>query len=152
MSETPTMTTTTSALRPVLDLVVIDCPDALTLARFYADLLGWELEPGADEGWAVAIHPDGGVSSANPGGRTALGFQQIADWTAPSWPGGEHPQQFHLDFAVPDIDAAEPAVLALGARVHDHQPSESGSFRVYLDPVGHPFCLCRQADQHGDDA
>lgn len=138
-------------IRPLLDLVVIDCPDARALAEFYAGVLGWDIEPGGDEGWAVAVHPEGGVSSANPGGRTALGFQQIQDWTVPSWPGGEHPQQFHLDFAVPDIDAAKPAVLALGARVHDHQPSESGSFRVYVDPVGHPFCLCRQADQHGED-
>jgi predicted enzyme related to lactoylglutathione lyase len=55
--------------------------------------------------------------------------------------GGEHPQQFHLDFSVGDIAAAEPRVLALGARVHDHQPSQNGGFRVYLDPVGHPFCL-----------
>jgi hypothetical protein len=44
---------------------------------------------------------------------------------------------------VPDIDAAEPAVLAAGATLHEHQPSETGSFRVYLDPAGHPFCLSR---------
>ena len=42
---------------------------------------------------------------------------------------------------VPDLDAAEPAVLALGARKHDVQPGET--FRVYLDPAGHPFCLVR---------
>jgi hypothetical protein len=35
-------------------------------------------------------------------------------------------------------------VLALGATRHDVQPGEpSGDgFRVYLDPAGHPFCLC----------
>jgi hypothetical protein len=40
--------------------------------------------------------------------------------------------------------AAEPAVLALCARRHEAQPGEDddGRFRVYLDPVGHPFCLC----------
>lgn len=47
----------------------------------------------------------------------------------------------HLDLAVPDIEEAEPAVLAAGARVHAHQPSQDGGFRVYLDPAGHPFCL-----------
>jgi len=47
----------------------------------------------------------------------------------------------HLDFSVPDIGEAEPAVLAAGARKHAHQPAEDGSFRVFLDPVGHPFCL-----------
>ena len=33
---------------------------------------------------------------------------------------------------------AEPKVLALGAR---RLPGEGGDFRVYADPVGHPFCL-----------
>jgi predicted enzyme related to lactoylglutathione lyase len=81
------------------------------------------------------------VSAQHPEGATTLAFQRIDDWVEPTWPGGDHPQQFHLDLSVPDIDAAEPQVLAAGARVHSHQPSENGSFRVYLDPVGHPFCL-----------
>jgi hypothetical protein len=40
---------------------------------------------------------------------------------------------------VHDIDQAEPKVLALGAR---RLPGQGSSFRVYADPVGHPFCLC----------
>ncbi len=127
--------------RLVLDLVVVDCPDALALAQFYAELLGWSLEPGSDRDWATLEPPGGGVTPDDPDGRPALAFQRIDDWVAPTWPGGAHPQQFHLDFAVDDIDAAEPAVLAAGARRHEHQPSEDGGFRVYLDPVGHPFCL-----------
>ena len=59
----------------------------------------------------------------------------------PKCRGGAHPQQFHLDLSVPVIDEAEPAVLAAGATVHEHQPSQDGGNRVYLDPVGHPFCL-----------
>jgi hypothetical protein len=129
---------------PVLDLIVLDCPDALELGRFYAGLLGWSLEPGADAAWTTLVPPGGGVSTENPDGRPTLAFQRIDDWVAPTWPGGAHPQQFHLDFAVDDIDAAEPAVLALGAQRHAHQPSENGTFRVYLDPVGHPFCLILQ--------
>lgn len=128
--------------RPVLDLFVLDCPDAGALGRFYADLLGWQVEAGSDEAWTTLVPPGGGVSPENPDGRATLAFQRIEDWVAPTWPGGEHPQQFHLDFSVEDIDAVEPAVLDLGARRHEHQPSEDGSFRVYLDPVGHPFCLC----------
>ena len=46
----------------------------------------------------------------------------------------------HLDVMVQDFDSAEPAVLELGATKHEHQPGTS--FRVYLDPAGHPFCLC----------
>lgn len=124
-----------------LDLVILDCPDALALARFYGEILGWEVEEGSDGSFANLVPPGGGVSPDNPDGRTTLSFQRIDDWVPPTWPGGPHPQQFHLDFSVPDIAAAEPAVVASGARVHDHQPSTDGHFRVYLDPVGHPFCL-----------
>ena len=128
---------------PLLDLVVLDCPDALVLGRFYADVLGWELEDGSDRDWTTLVPPGGGVSADRPDGRTSLAFQRIDDWVAPTWPGGAHPQQFHLDLSVPEIPAAEPAVLAAGATRHEHQPSGNGGFVVYLDPAGHPFCLVR---------
>lgn len=128
---------------PKLDLVVLDCPDARALAGFYAAVLGWEIEPGTDD-FVTLVPPGGGLSETNPGGRTTLAFQQIEDWVEPTWPGGPHPQQFHLDLAVPDIAAAEPALIAAGARVHPHQPSTGGTFRVYLDPAGHPFCLIHE--------
>lgn len=133
--------TAQTTIRPTLDLIILDCPDALELARFYADLLGWPLEDGSDQAMATLVPPGGGVSPTNPDGRATLAFQRVDDWVAPTWPGGAHPKQFHLDFSVDDIPAAEPALLALGARVHEHQPSTDGSFKVYLDPAGHPFCL-----------
>lgn len=129
--------------RPKLDLVILDCPDALVLAEFYGDVLGWTMEDSSSRDFATLAPPDGGISPDNPDGHTALGFQRIDDWVEPSWPGGSHPQQVHLDLSVPDIAKAEPAVVAAGARVHDHQPSTDGGFRVYLDPAGHPFCLIR---------
>ena len=46
----------------------------------------------------------------------------------------------HLDVIVDDLDAGEAAVLELGATKADHQPGTT--FRVFLDPAGHPFCLC----------
>jgi predicted enzyme related to lactoylglutathione lyase len=128
---------------PKLDLVILDCPDALELAQFYSRLLGWPIEDGSDRRFATLAPPGGGITPDNPDGRATLAFQRIDDWMVPTWPGGDHPQQLHLDFSVGDIDAAEPQVLALGARVHAHQPSEDGGFRVYLDPVKHPFCLIR---------
>ena len=39
-----------------------------------------------------------------------------------------------------DLDAAETAVMELGATKAEHQPGET--FRVFLDPAGHPFCIC----------
>lgn len=39
-----------------------------------------------------------------------------------------------------EVRPAEAAVLELGATRHEHQPGTT--FRVFLDPAGHPFCLC----------
>ena len=118
-----------------LRTVVLDCPEPLALAEFYRDLIGGEVTYDEDDLDWVVFEPE-------PGHRFA--FQQADDYAPPVWPGAERPQQFHLDLTVDDIEVAEPAVLALGATKHAVQPGEDeGSpFRVYLDPVGHPFCLC----------
>ena len=109
--------------------VVLDCREPSVLAEFYGALIGAPVERDDDD-W-VQLAPTGGV---------ALAFQLAPDHVPPQWPSTEHPQQFHLDLDVPDLDTAEAQVLALGARKHDHQPGTS--FRVFLDPAGHPFCLC----------
>ena|SRR5829696_7995936 len=129
--------TTTTPRRPVLQLVAFDCPDARALAAFYADVLGWEVEDGSDDEWVTLVPPGA------PDGHVGLAFQRIDDYQAPTWPGGAHPQQAHLDLEVADLAEGEAQVLAAGATRHEHQPSESGGFVVYLDPAGHPFCLVR---------
>jgi catechol 2,3-dioxygenase-like lactoylglutathione lyase family enzyme len=107
---------------------VLDCPDPAALARFYGDMLGWEVKDDGD--WAE-IRADFGM---------CICFQQVEDYRAPEWPGQEHPQQVHIDVVVDDLDEGEKQALAIGATKHDHQPGTS--FRVFLDPAGHPFCLC----------
>ena len=109
--------------------IVIDCPDPVALATFYSAMLDWKVDLSSD--WAE-IRADYGQ---------CISFQQVEDYSAPAWPGQEHPQQMHLDVVVDDLDAGESAVLQLGATKHEHQPGET--FRVFLDPAGHPFCLCR---------
>ncbi|WP_327090709.1 VOC family protein [Nonomuraea sp. NBC_01738] len=111
---------------------VIDCPDPLGLARFYAAVLDWPVSV-ADDTWVV-------VSDGGPPAR--LAFQRADDYVAPAWPDPKRPQQFHLDLTVEDLDEGEAQVLRLGATKPGHQPSDDGSFRVFLDPAGHPFCLC----------
>lgn len=137
------MTDTTGMIpqKPLLDLIILDCPDALGLATFYSQVLGWALEDGADKDWANLVPPGGGLSPDNPDGRAGLALQRIDDFVRPTWPGGAHPQQFHLDLWAGDIDQHEPGVLAAGASRHEHQPSKDGGFRVYTDPAGHPLCL-----------
>ena len=108
---------------------VLDCPDAGALASFYGTLLGWQVK--ADDGWAE-IRPEDGSS--------CICFQQVEGYRSPQWPGQDAPQQVHLDVMVEDLDAGEQAVLEIGATKAEHQPGTT--FRVFLDPAGHPFCLC----------
>lgn len=112
-----------------LEKTVLDCPDPRALAAFYAAMLGMRINE-ASEDWVVI--------GSEPGARQ-LAFQRVAHWSAPDWPDPHHPQQMHLDIRVDDADAAEQQVLALGAR---RLPGElAGRYRVFADPVGHPFCL-----------
>jgi predicted enzyme related to lactoylglutathione lyase len=114
---------------PRFDTVTIDCPDPAALARFYGALLEWPVPEG--DGAFVALDP--------PGGGTAITFQRAAGFEAPTWPSPAVAQQVHLDLAVDDLEAAHERAVSLGARHLDSQEK----FRVYADPVGHPFCLCR---------
>jgi Glyoxalase-like domain len=108
--------------------IVIDCPDPHALAAFYATMLDWKAE--LSPGWADIRGQEG----------QCISFQPVENYTAPDWPDQEIPQQMHLDVIVDDLDVGEAAVLDLGATKHKHQPGTS--FRVFLDPAGHPFCLC----------
>jgi catechol-2,3-dioxygenase len=114
-----------------LRAVVLDCPDPLALAEFYRALVGGEITHADDDGVKL-----------RDGGEVVLSFQRAPDYQPPDWPSAERPQQFHIDVTVDDVSEAEPQVLALGGRRHDVQPGEAEGWRVYLDPAGHPFCLC----------
>jgi hypothetical protein len=121
-----------------LSATVLDCREPRVLAEFYSALTGAPIER-TDEDWYQLATEPGGVP---------LAFQQAPDHVPPQWPGSTQPQQFHLDFDVPDLDVGEAQVLAIGARKHEHQPGTT--FRVYLDPAGHPFCLCLDPAEHPD--
>ncbi|MDT7659243.1 MAG: hypothetical protein QOF38_3958 [Pseudonocardiales bacterium] len=116
-----------------LSVVALDCPDPTALARFYTDLTGWPVDPGEQEDDWVQLRPGAGD------GATAIAFQRVPGHRPPTWPGDERAQQLHLDFEVPDLDEGERRVLEIGARKAEVQPGKT--WRVYLDPAGHPFCL-----------
>ena len=105
------------------------------MARFSAELLGGEIV-GFDEGWTEVALP---VTDHRP----VLAFQRVDGYRAPEWPGQDVPQQAHLDVKVDDLDAGESAALAIGATATG---ATTPTFRVYLDPAGHPFCLVRPED------
>lgn len=116
---------------PTFGAVALDCPDPVALAEFYRELLGWEAgEVDEDGDWVTLRNPEGGAR---------LSFQQVPDYRPPAWPSAENPQQAHLDLDVTDLEAGHERALAIGAKLLDDAPK---GFRVYADPVGHPFCLC----------
>ncbi|MCX5052430.1 MULTISPECIES: VOC family protein [unclassified Streptomyces] len=114
--------------------VILDCPDPWKLAEFYAELLGWEINTGISTKDWVNLRNDG----------VELSFQRVENYKRPSWPGQEHPQQFHLDFEVDEFEPEHRRVTKLGATLQKSFVGESGyGWQVYVDPAGHPFCLCR---------
>lgn len=110
--------------------IVIDCPEPRVLAPFYEALLGGErLHDSAD--W---------VTLEAVGAPLTVSLQRTEHFEAPEWTTGSPPQQLHLDVLVDDLDVAEGEIVALGATLVDGSDKPIG-FRVYTDPVGHPFCL-----------
>lgn len=119
---------------PRFQLVALDCPDPLSLANFYSQLTGLAVESLGD-----FTPEDVNWIELENEGRPTLAFQRVPNYVAPTWPEGAIPQQLHLDFTVRDLDESEQHVLSIGASKCAFQPGET--FRVYLDPDGHPFCL-----------
>lgn len=113
----------------------LDCRKPYELAKFYAELLGWEVY---DNGEYVCLGAPGKGQGAYPG----IMFQQNPDYEPPVWPDkpGEQRQMAHLDFAVDNLEEAVEHAVKCGAAVAAEQFSDS--WRVMIDPAGHPFCLC----------
>lgn len=115
-----------------LSATVLGTPDPRGLARFYADLLEWDIVWDEPE-WAMI---------RSPGERwRGLSFQLEAEHVRPAWPAGPGDQQMqmHLDIGVDDLEAGVAYAVGLGATLAEHQPQDD--VRVLLDPAGHPFCL-----------
>jgi len=118
-----------------LQAVALDCPDPVQLAEFYAGLLGGRVVRDPDDPDWIEVHGFEG---------TPLACQRVDGYRPPQWPGQQHPQQFHLDFDVDDLDGEEKRALALGATLLERTDliRPEANWRVYADPAGHPFCLC----------
>jgi catechol 2,3-dioxygenase-like lactoylglutathione lyase family enzyme len=112
-----------------LIMVTIDCSDPARLARFYADITGWEVTHSDDQ---YAMISDG---------TSSIGFGRIEAHAPVGWPDESSPKHFHLDFYVDDLDKAEAQCLELGATKPAGQPNPE-RWRVLLDPSGHPFDIC----------
>jgi catechol-2,3-dioxygenase len=105
-----------------LELVAFDAPDIDGLARFYAELTGWEI-----------VRKDSDSITLRVGDGREIAFQLTPDHFAPQW-------QFHLDLQVDDYRAAAERAVDLGAvRLGD-----GPTWITLADPAGHPFDLCQK--------
>jgi predicted enzyme related to lactoylglutathione lyase len=111
--------------------VVLEAPDPHALARFYSELLGWN----------IAKEDPDGAAIAPPEGVAYLAFQRSEGYVPPVWPARERAQRItmHLDFEVEDLPEAVAHARELGAAEAEFQPQDDVT--VMIDPAGHPFCL-----------
>ena len=112
-----------------LRAVALDAPDIDLLAKFYEELAGWRRVPDDDADDWITI---------DSGNGWRIGLQWAPDHIPPRWPDQDRPQQAHLDFRVPDIDAAAERAQQLGARLL----RQDERWHTLADPAGHPFDLC----------
>ncbi|WP_036528776.1 VOC family protein [Nocardia sp. CNY236] len=111
-----------------LAAITLDSDDTVQLGRFYRELLDLTVIHESEE--LVILRADG----------VMVIVERVLNHQSPDWPGDSIPKQMHLDLFVDDLDDAEAAALAIGARKPDTQPAPE-KWRVLLDPAGHPFCV-----------
>jgi catechol 2,3-dioxygenase-like lactoylglutathione lyase family enzyme len=98
---------------------------------FYCGLLGMKAYEPFGNGYIKLTRADGRMP------EFALEGDGGAGDARPQWPDPDHPQQVHLDVEVADLDRADEAAVTSGAT----RLQAGEVFRVFADPVGHPFCL-----------
>lgn len=118
-------------------LINIDVDDLAKATRFYCDALGVSVGRRFGEdavellGFSSAIYLLAKAAGSAPSTSTAQRRDYARHWTP-----------VHLDFVVPDIDAAVERARAAGAvlegKVHTHK---WGRIALMADPFGHGFCL-----------
>lgn len=114
--------------------ISIDCADTTQTRDFYAALTGWKKR----EACGCPALIDGN-------GLLMLFVEPEEKYVPPVWPEepGNQQKQMHFNFRVDDLPAAVDEAIRLGAAKATEQFGGE-HFITMLDPVGHPFCLCRR--------
>ena len=104
-----------SAIRWVA--VAIDCADAGPVARFYEQLLGFQISDFDPPRWAQLWDPHGGMH---------LNIQGEPRYTRPVWPEQDGSQQkmLHFEVEVDDVDAAVARAIESGGTEAPWQPPD----------------------------
>jgi hypothetical protein len=108
--------------------VSVDCADAGQLARFWADVLGRQVNAGAAAEFAAI-----GVDSAATSGPLLM-FHQVPE-------GKTVKNRLHLDLVTSEIESETDRLLGLGAtRIRDVE-KDGNRWTTFADPEGNEFDL-----------
>jgi len=123
-------------LKIKMNYFTLDCLEPKELAKFYANMLKWEVMT-FDEDFTCVYAPGTGQC-----GYPGILFQKNPAYVRPVWPEqpGAQQQMAHMDFVVNDLEKAVQFAIQCGATISAEQFSDG--WRVMFDPAGHPFCLC----------
>jgi lactoylglutathione lyase len=118
-------------------LLNLDVDDVERAIRFYTDGLHLRVGRRFDDGFVellgaqVPIYLLHNASGSPAFSGAAPGRDYARHWTP-----------LHLDFVVPDIDAAIARAIAAGARLESEVSEHAyGKLALLSDPFGHGFCL-----------
>ena len=106
--------------------VTIDSDDALSLATWWAELLGVEVKDFGGFYWLTR----------QDGGRFNLAVQQV-----PEAKSGKN--RVHVDFGVLNLEAAEERVVELGGTLGERHTWQRFEWRICFDPEGNEFDIAR---------
>ncbi|MET0147289.1 MAG: VOC family protein [Ilumatobacteraceae bacterium] len=115
-----------------IQAICIDAADPATLARWWAEALGWRLTFASDD--EHVLEPPAG--SPEDGVAPDLLFLPVGDARAVK-------NRLHLDLRPVDQAAEVARFEALGARRVDIGQGEGVSWVVLADPEGNEFCILR---------
>jgi predicted enzyme related to lactoylglutathione lyase len=105
-----------------------DAHDAAAEARFWAEVLGWDVNPEADEHAAYVGGPK------RPPGSAPLAFYQVPeDKTVKN--------RAHLDLTADDLEAEVERLVGLGATVVHEKEEWGARWFTLTDPEGNEFCV-----------
>jgi predicted enzyme related to lactoylglutathione lyase len=123
---------------PRLAHITVDCEHAESLASFWAQVLGWEVGPRADEQFASV----GG--RGRPGGAPSWLFFKVPE-------GKTAKNRMHVDLQSADLTAELERLLELGANVV-HEKNEGGTrWFTLTDPEGNEFCIFQPETEANDE-
>ncbi|MFY7066376.1 VOC family protein [Nocardiopsis changdeensis] len=116
--------------------LAFDCADPEGLARFWCEVLGYEVQ-GREDGFVSIGSPEVPEGARRPGPvPPVLTFARVPE-------GKVVKNRLHIDVNPTDRDQAEEVerLLGLGARRADVGQGEGDTWVVLADPEGNEFCV-----------